>query len=141
MARTKLDRRTFLRGAGGVAIALPWMEIMGEPLANAAPGDGLAKRFLGVYTPGGTVRDRWVPSGTENEWQLSTILEPLQAVKDKLLVFDGLSMHSARGEQHQSGIIAWLTGNAQSQNGGKYALSPSIDQALAERISNPHLAL
>ncbi|XXR69806.1 DUF1552 domain-containing protein [Sorangium sp. So ce388] len=35
-------------------------------------------------------------------------------VQDRLLVVDGLDMKSARGEQHQSGIIAWLTGTRSS---------------------------
>ena len=31
-----LDRRTFLRGAGGIAIALPFLEIVRPSKANAA---------------------------------------------------------------------------------------------------------
>ena len=57
MAKFRLNRRTVLRGAGSVAIALPWLEIMApERQANAAAATA-AQRFLGVYTPGGTVND------------------------------------------------------------------------------------
>ncbi|MFL5304479.1 MAG: hypothetical protein ACJ8F1_04670 [Polyangia bacterium] len=30
MSRFKLDRRTVIKGAGTIAIALPWLEIMGR---------------------------------------------------------------------------------------------------------------
>ncbi|WP_438002424.1 DUF1552 domain-containing protein [Sorangium sp. So ce185] len=124
-----------LRGAGAIAVALPWLEIMGtERPAHAQPAP--ARRFLAVYTPGGTVMDRWRPTGTETSFTLGPILAPLAPVQDRLLVVDGLDMKSARGEQHQAGIIAWLTGTEQegSSNGG-YGRGPSIDQVIASRIS------
>src|SRR5688500_9724791 len=101
----RISRRTMLRGAGGIAIALPWLEIMGE----AEAGVGTAQRFVTVYTPGGTVIDdgagqnRWRPTGGETDFTLSPILAPLEPIRNKLLVVDGLSMLSASGEQHQSG--------------------------------------
>ncbi|WP_437873915.1 DUF1552 domain-containing protein [Sorangium sp. So ce363] len=126
-----------LRGAGAIAVALPWLEIMGtERPARAQPAP--ARRFLAVYTPGGTLIDRWRPTGTETSFTLGPILAPLAPVQDRLLVVDGLDMKSARGEQHQSGIIAWLTGTAQAQDGsssGGYGSGPSIDQVIASRIS------
>lgn len=134
MTSIKLDRRTFLRGAAGVAIALPWLEAMGPGATAQTIPEGGARRFLSVYTPGGTVRDRWVPTGTENNFTLSPILSPLENVKDKLLVLDGLSMNSARGEQHQAGIIAWLTGTEQSDDFGRFAAGPSVDQVIAGRF-------
>ena len=30
MSRFKLDRRTVIKGAGSIAIALPWLEVMGR---------------------------------------------------------------------------------------------------------------
>ena len=56
MGKFKLNRRTMLRGAGSIAIALPWLEIMGEEKLAHAQAAGTAKRFLSVYTPGGTRR-------------------------------------------------------------------------------------
>ena len=134
-----LSRRTMLRGAGGLAIALPWLEIMGE--GKQARAGAAATRFVTVYTPGGSVIDngagenRWRPTGTETDFQLSPILAPLLPVKDKLLVVDGLEMRSAVGEQHQAGIIAWLTGTTQAPGGG-YSQGPSIDQVIANRIGD-----
>ncbi|WP_437318224.1 DUF1552 domain-containing protein [Sorangium sp. So ce385] len=123
-----------LRGAGAIAVALPWLEIMGtERPARAQPAP--ARRFLAVYTPGGTLIDRWRPTGTETSFTLGPILAPLAPVQDRLLVLDGLDMKSARGEQHQAGIIAWLTGTPQEGSPSGYGKGPSIDQVIASRIS------
>ena len=135
----RLSRRTVLRGAGTIAIGLPWLECMGDDAkAQAAPAT--AQRFIGVYQPGGTVIDKWRPTGTETAPVFGSILAPLESVKSKLLVIDGLEMKSAVGEQHQAGIIAFLTGAVQSA-ANKYSASKggaenaSIDQVLATKIS------
>ncbi|AUX42071.1 hypothetical protein SOCE26_034980 [Sorangium cellulosum] len=134
MSKFTLSRRAMLRGAGAIAVSLPWLEIMGpERTAHAQPAP--AKRFLAVYTPGGTVMDRWRPTGSETSFTLGPILAPLAPVQDRLLVVDGLEMKSARGEQHQSGIIAWLTGSPQEGSPNGYGSGPSIDQVIASRIS------
>jgi hypothetical protein len=129
----RISRRTVLKGAGGIAIALPWLEIMtrGRPARAAAT---TARRFLAVYQPGGTVLSKWRPTGSESSYTLSPILTPFAPVKDKLLIVDGLDMKSAVGEQRQAGIIAWLTGSVQAP--GAYSKDgPSIDQVLAPRLS------
>jgi hypothetical protein len=136
MPQFRLSRRAALRGAGSIAIALPWLEIMApEKAARAATGP--AKRFLAVYTPGGTVLDKWRPSGTELDFALSPILAPLESVRSKLNVMDGIDMPSAVGEQNQAGLIAWLTGTRQNDAPGatSFARGPSIDQVLATRLS------
>lgn len=137
MSKLNLSRRAMLRGAAGIAIALPWLEIMGTP--RVARAGGAARRLVTVYTPGGTVIDngagenRWRPTGTETDFTLSPILAPLEPIRSKLLVMDGLRMMSAVGEQHQAGIIAWLTGT--TQDGGGYSQGPSVDQVVATRLA------
>jgi hypothetical protein len=150
MAKFRLNRRAVLRGAGSIAIALPWLEIMDGP-ARAQAVAKPEQRFLGVFTPGGAVHDdgagnnKWRPTGSETAPILSPILAPLKPMLDKkkLLVVDGLDLSSKNGEQHQAGIIAWLTATAQMNapaNGGlpgtsSYSSGPSIDQVIAKRIS------
>lgn len=133
MKKFELTRRSVLKGAGGLAVALPWLEAM--PALAQGSNKGFAKRFVSVYTPGGTVRDKWRCSGSENDFELSPILSPLEQVKDKLLVLSGIDMQSARGEQHQGGIVALLTGTPQSSDHRRYASGPSIDQVIAKRVS------
>ncbi len=143
MPHFRLNRRTFIRGAGSIAIALPWLEIMHpEQPARAASASKPATHFLAVFQPGGTVRkdangvDKWAPTGTETDFKLSPILAPLAPIQKKLLVIDGPDMVSAVGEQHQAGIIAFLTGSTQASNGGTlgYATGPSIDQIIAKKL-------
>jgi hypothetical protein len=133
MGKFKLDRRTVLRGAGSIAIALPWLEVMGhDKLAHAAGTP--AKRFLSVYQPGGTVLDKFWPSATDPT--TSSILTPLAANKAKLLVLKGLNMDCAVGEQHQAGIIGFLTGSKQTGSPHDYSSYASIDQVIATRIQS-----
>jgi len=132
MGKFKLDRRTVLRGAGSIAIALPWLEIMGpEKVAHAAAAP--ARRFLSVYTPGGTVLDKFWPTSSTDPTS-SPILAPLSTFKDQLLVLKGLNMDCAVGEQHQAGIIGFLTGSKQTGSPKDYSSFPSIDQVIATRM-------
>ena len=146
MKNFSLSRRTVLKGAGGVAIALPWLEAMTRerPAQATMPGT-TPKRFLAVYWPGGTVRqgslgDRYTPSGTETAFTLSPILSPLEPVKGSILIADGLTLKAGDQsqfsvEQSQGGMVGWLTGQVQPGAGNFPTKGPSIDQVLAPRLS------
>jgi Protein of unknown function (DUF1552) len=130
----RLSRRAVLKGMGSVAIALPWLEVM-VPAKQARAATAAAKRFVGIYTPGGTVLENWRPSGTESAFTLSPILEPLAPVVDRLLVLDGIDMTCAVGEQNQAGLIGLWTGTSQIDSPNSFATGPSLDQVLASRLS------
>jgi hypothetical protein len=146
MTRFKLSRRTVIKGAGSIAIALPWLEAMGNPRRASAQTTAPVplKRFITVYTPGGSVRtgaigDKYTPTGSETSFTLSPILAPLEPVKSKLLIVDGLNLTCGdqskyNVEQHQGGSVGWLTGAVQP-GALNYPKSPSIDQVLAPRLS------
>lgn len=135
MPAPKLSRRTVLRGAGTIAIGLPWLEAMKPmPEAHAQDATAGAKRFLAVYQPGGNVMERWHPTGSGTDYTLSSILAPLESVREKLLILGGLDMKCARGEQHQAGIVGLLTGMAQGAS-GRYVSGPSLDQVIAKTAS------
>lgn len=148
MTRFKLDRRTVIKGAGTIAIALPWLEVMGRGRRAQAQATSSVpiKRFVTVYQPGGAVRqgangDKYTPTGTETSFTMSPILMPLQPYQSRLLVVDGLNLTCGDQskysvEQHQGGEVGWLTGAIQ-QGASNYIAknSPSIDQVLASRLS------
>src|SRR5690606_30777423 len=119
-----------LKGAGTIAIGLPWLEAMVSHQARAQSST-VAKRVIAVYQPGGTVLDKGRPTGSESDFTLSPILEPFAAVKERLLVVEGVDMKSAVGEQHEAGIVALLTGTPQNGASGRYAAGPSVDQVIA----------
>lgn len=136
MAKFSLNRRSVLRGAGGLAIALPWLEIMtAERTSRAAVPVTPPARFLSVFTPGGTILQNWRPSGIEAEFTLSPILQPLTPLKERILILDGVDMKSAVGEQEQAGMVALLTGTKQDATRSNFAAGPSIDQVLADKLS------
>ena len=134
MPSFRLPRRTVLRGAGGIALALPWLEIMGPRRARADAGAGTPRRLVTVFQPGGTVRRKYTPTGNETAFTMGPILRPLEPFQQKLVIVDGLDMKSAIGEQHQAGIVALLTGTPQRNGGSGYAAGPSIDQVIAPRL-------
>jgi len=140
MPQFRLNRRAVLRGAGSIAIALPWLEVM-EPsrAAKAQPAPATAKRFVTIFQPGGTVRAKYTPTGSENDFTLSPILSPFEAVKSKILVLDGLNLDCGdqtklQVEQHQGGALTWLTGAVQP-GANNFPAAPSIDQLLADQLS------
>ncbi|HXU64921.1 MAG TPA: DUF1552 domain-containing protein, partial [Polyangia bacterium] len=77
-----LSRRTILRGVGGAAIALPFLEAMLPRRARAATPP---KRFVVMFSPNGTLPS-WTPSGTETNFTLSPILSPLAPHQGDLVI-------------------------------------------------------
>lgn len=140
MAR-RLSRRTFLRGAGGIAIGLPFLEAMAPRRARANDPE-FPRRFAAFFTPNGTVPSAWMPPAG-NAYELSEILSPLAAHKDHLLQISGLGMYSGGGDKkgHNRGIGCLLTGRPTipgndngNDNALSYASGISLDQHLAQTV-------
>jgi hypothetical protein len=112
MRPIRIPRRTLLRGAGGVAIALPWLEIMSRP-GPARAADAVApKRFITFFSSAGTIHEAWVPTGSETNFKLSRILTPLEAHQQRLVVLDGMTNFLGTpppGDDHMRGIGTLLT--------------------------------
>ena len=72
MDRTRYSRRSFLRTLGiGAALALPITRV----LEREAFGDGtFPMRYLGIYSPHGTVLDFWRPQNVQSETDFSLTL-------------------------------------------------------------------
>lgn len=140
MSNFHLSRRALIRGAGSIAIALPWLEIMETRTASAQAAPP-ANRFLAVFNPGGVVQrpqggvQRYWPSGTETAPVLSPILAPLQPIQHKLITLRGLKMDCALGEQHGAGMNGLLSGAELEGTPNEHSTLASIDQVIATRIS------
>ena len=91
-----LSRRTLLRGLG-TAVALPWLEAMGQLTAYAAggasaPGRRTApNRLAFLYVPNGKDMPNWTPRADGRLTDLPSILAPLASVKDQVLALTGLT--------------------------------------------------
>jgi hypothetical protein len=141
----KLRRRLLLAG-GAAATLLPWLEVFGGARASAQTASPI-KRFMVFFYPGGVIRDKFWPTGTETDFTTPYILEPLKDYKDKLLILDGLQQNNMNdnrpGHPHTQGMTGLLTGKATTSGpysfflGGSTDLAqgPSIDQLIAKKIS------
>jgi len=138
-----LSRRTLLRGAGGIAVALPFLDAMLRP--NRPRAAGVAKRFIVFFSANGTIMNNWAPTGGETDFTLSPILAPLEAHRDRLLVLRGLgnevSYNSPGSNPHDLAMGTLLTampmvlgpsglGRADHIVDGTVG-GPSIDQVIA----------
>lgn len=124
----RLDRRTLLRGLGGVAIALPMLECMldgsGTKLAGAQ-GAGQPKRYGIVFAGQGIGGDEWArneqrirgeflqedghfiaPSEFGSAFSLTTPLEPLAELRDQFSIVSGLAIPFNRNSTDASEVPA-----------------------------------
>ena len=137
-----LSRRTVLRGLG-TAIALPWLEQMGQlsAWAGEAAGKRVApNRVAFLYVPNGKDMANWTPKGEGMLGELPPILQALAPVKDDLLVLTGLAADKARphgdgGGDHARAMAAFLTGaQPRKTDGNDIRVGTSVDQLAAQRI-------
>jgi len=131
--RKSLPRRTVLRGMGAT-LALPLLDSM-VPVFAAAPKT--VKRFGEVYVAMGMNMAHWAPP-SEGPLELTRILQPLEPMKDRLLVLSGLDSRPAEGRDggiHPRTQTAWNTGvTAFRTEGPGIKAGTSVDQIIAREI-------
>ena len=138
MNRHRLSRRMLLRGAGA-ALALPLLEAMTPRLALASGRAAAAPPVrMGIFTvTGGTVLESWKLPQAGSLAKLPSILRPLEAYKDDVLLLTGLS-HSGRSENlnaHEHCAYLHLTGApAVRRERGKPVAAISVDQVAAATL-------
>src|SRR5687768_567261 len=90
ITKKALPRRIFLRGMG-VSLALPLLDAMVPSLtALAQTAASPVRRFGVVYVPNGMSMSSWTPATVGSGYELSPILQPLAAFRDRFVVFSGL---------------------------------------------------
>ncbi|MBL8217236.1 MAG: DUF1552 domain-containing protein [Bryobacterales bacterium] len=126
MSTKPTSRRTFLRGVG-VTMGLPWLESLSA--ATTSP-----QRFAVLFMGTGISPGRWWAKGAGPSLQLSESLAPLEPLKAKINVLDGLFNKFATGQ----GIHPAMTGNMLSgvpiRKGSIIQGGITVDQVLANRI-------
>lgn len=132
----QLDRRAFLRGVGGVALALPVLDAMG-----AAATEQLPRRFCALYTANGMSLPRaehglaewsWFPTTEQNgEFVFGKSTEPLSPFRKQLSFLGGLYHPSGpKADPHVCSDM-WLTGAPlHNPKPGAYN-SVGLDQVIA----------
>ena len=143
----KLSRRTFLRGMlGGSAIALglPPLEAFFNANGTAYAVDGTFPKRFGLFFWGnGVLPDRWVPTMTGEEWELTEQLTPLASLRRDITVLTGLEVKTGNPVPHGSGPPGLLTGDGPLDRTGDFGNStfklPTIDQLMADEIGGETL--
>ncbi|OWK37490.1 DUF1552 domain-containing protein [Fimbriiglobus ruber] len=132
----KLDRRAFLRGAGGVALALPVLDAMGAEVTAKVP-----RRFCAIYTANGMSLPReahgidewsWFPRVEKNgEFVFGKSTEPLAPFRKSLSFLGGLYHPSGPKSDPHVCSDMWLTGAPlHNPKPGSYN-SVGLDQIIA----------
>lgn len=131
-----IDRRAFLRGLGGITLALPVLDAMG-----AAATERLPRRFCALYTANGMALPRaehgidewsWFPSKVDDgTFELGKSTEPLMPYRNHLSFLGGLyHPNGPKADPHVCSDM-WLTGAPlHSPKPGTYN-SVGLDQVVA----------
>jgi hypothetical protein len=109
----QLSRRALLRGTGSIAVGLPLLEIMSPRGRAYAQAAAAPKRFVVFFSPDGTIKPAWTPTGSGTTFTLSRILAPLEANRTHITILDGVDNVVATkgpGDDHMRGMGAMLTG-------------------------------
>lgn len=136
MARARFTRRFLLQGSG-VALSLPFLASLQPRRVGAAPGEA-PRRLLVIYTPNGMNMADWTPAATGPDYALTPILEPLQPIRDEVLVLSGIDNPPAETDgfgQHAPATASFLTcTNVQKSEDVDNGIS--MDQVAANAIGN-----
>jgi hypothetical protein len=163
MTKKSLSRRAVLRGIGGAAVALPFLEIMADSSTARAGGGGIPKRYL-VCVAGSSlgsgdvdIDETYVPSTVGFDYDLKTALAPFAGgtlpsgarygdVKSEISVITGLRIPWAamnggtvpaggRPDNHHETMVSPLLSGVRTPNGeSTTCFGPTSDQIVADAL-------
>ncbi len=109
ISKKHLSRRTVLRGLG-TSVGLPLLDAMvPASTALAQTAANIQPRLGFVYFPHGAVMERWMPTTTGTDFEVSEILSPAAAHKNKMTIVSGLRNKPAESnDPHGIVVGTWL---------------------------------
>ena len=142
ITKKHLDRRTFLRGAFGTAIALPLLDAM-VPAATAQTRTAAAERlrFGAIYMPNGVYPGTWHPTKVGKDFEFNRTMKPLEPFRNNLTTISKLKAPEGKkdmGGIHMGASAAFLNGRGPVGHNGDFNLiesKKSIDQYIADAIA------
>ena len=153
------SRRKFLRGLGGVVLALPWM----ESIANATPEQAVAQRMAHFYVPIGVVRRGFFPGeaddiipkgnlgnvmkslGKQNPnlsvkplGELTPTMQPLTPFKSKINLITGMDRTFQQGTDVHAQCASCYLSSAKpfTIKGTAWPLDRTLDHMVADHVGN-----
>lgn len=128
-----------LRGLGGITLGLPFLPSLLPRQTRAQDTIQFPKRLIIFHTCNGQPMRVWSPTGSGADFELSSVLSPLQPHKQDIIVLKGLDMVAAREaielgittNGHAAGTAVALTATTMQD---QWAGGISVDQLAAQRI-------
>src|SRR5687768_1370427 len=137
VTKKHLPRRTFLRGALGTLVAMPFMDAMVPALAAQA---SRPFRFGAIYIPNGIFPQQWHPDSAGSTFDFKPIMQPLEPFKNSLVTISGMKAPDGNpdmGGVHMGASAAWLNGTGPVTDQAKFVIQSkkSIDQFIADKVA------
>lgn len=128
----RFTRRALL-GAGGAALALPFLRSLGpsgrDDVARAADEVDVPLRLLTVHLPNGVIPSSWRPAGLGAAWTPSAPMSRLARHKGRLLAISGLRSLQldglARGQDDPHGLLAAALTTGENPYGAPGGAAPA----------------
>jgi len=159
-SRTRLSRRSFLRGVGGITVSLPWLEKL-HGVAHAQSIAPTPRRMIVMTYQMGVPLEAWRPTGGATGFSLPTVTSPLNDFRDRCLFVSGLDNrvlevggdsftfgHPAKTEAALTGTLTTGAFNATNRNQVSdirsdrttdgAANGPSIEHIVGQHLLNRH---
>jgi hypothetical protein len=139
VTRKAIGRRTFLKGAGA-AIGLPLLDAMTPAFAQSKTVSPV--RLAWFYVPNGVDMRHWTPAEEGPLGALPGILEPLEPLKNDVLVLSNLTANWGRpllegAGDHGRALAAYITGVPVYRTAGAdLKLGISADQIAANAVGH-----
>jgi hypothetical protein len=138
ITRKHLPRRTFLRGALGAIVAMPFLDAMIPALS--AQSAKRPFRFGAIYIPNGIFPAQWHPDTTGSDFEFKPIMRPLEAYRSHLVTIGGMKAPDGNpdmGGVHMGASAAWLNGTGPVTEQAKFVMQSkkSIDQYIADAVA------
>jgi len=139
ITKKHLSRRTFLRGALGTSVALPFLEAMTPALS--AQSKVRPFRFGAIYVPNGIYPQLWHPDKVGSDFEFKPIMKPLEPYRDYLLTISKMKAPDGNPENggvHMGASAAWLNGVGPLTKQAEYTVIRSkktVDQFIADKIA------
>jgi hypothetical protein len=127
-----ISRRTVLRGIGAT-VALPFLDAMAPALtATAQTAANPLPRFGVVFVPLGERPGYWTPKKVGADFEMTTILEPLEKYRQWMTVVSELCNPL---DGHAVSVAAWLSGSVPFRTiAENVRAGVTVDQVIANKI-------
>lgn len=133
ISKKHLARRTFLRSAVA-GVSLPLLDAMIPAATALAQTAAVSAPRLGFfYFPHGAVMSNWTPDKVGSDFELKSLLKPLDKYKQMMTIVSNLENKRAYGPVHAITPGTWLTGAAPRVSHEPFG-GTTIDQMAAKII-------